>query len=65
MARMSDGKTPLMFAAMFNRLEIIDLLLAHGADASLQANDGSTAQSLAQAMGAEAARTLLEKLSET
>ena len=63
-ARMPDGKTPLMFAAMFNRLEIIDLLIAHGADASLQTNDGSTAQSLAQAMGAEAARTHLEKLSE-
>lgn len=63
-ARMSDGKTPLMFAAMFNRLEIIDLLLARGADASVKANDGSTAQSLAQAMGAEAARSQLEKLSE-
>ncbi len=63
-ARMPDGKTPLMFAAMFNRTEIIDLLLAHGADASLQTNDGSTAQSMAQLMGAEAARTHLEKLSE-
>ncbi len=63
-AQMPDGKTSLMFAAMFNRLEIIDLLLAHGADASLQTNDGSTALSLAQAMGAEAARTHLEKLSE-
>ena len=63
-ARMPDGKTPLMFAAMFNRLEIIDLLLEKGADASLQTNDGSTAQSMAQAMGAEAARTQLEQLSE-
>ncbi len=63
-ARMPDGKTPLMFAAMFNRLEIIDLFLEHGADASLQAMDGSTAQSMAQVMGAEAARTHLEKLSQ-
>ncbi len=63
-ARMADGKTPLMFAAMFNRTEIIDLLIEHGADASVRANDGSTAQSMAQAMGAEAARTHLEKSSE-
>ena len=63
-AQMPDGKTPLMFAAMFNRLEIIDLLLAHGADASLQTNAGLTAQSLAQTMGAEAACSHLEKLSE-
>jgi uncharacterized protein len=61
-ARMPDGKTPLMFAAMFNRLEIIDLLLEHGADASLQAGDGATAQTMAQMMGAEAARVKLENL---
>ena len=63
-ARMPDGKTTLMFAAMFDRTEIIDLLLEKGADASLKASDGSTAQSLAQAMGAEAARAKLEKLAE-
>ena len=63
-ARMADGKTPLMFAAMFNRLEIIDLLLEHGADASARATDGSTALSLTQIMGAEDARTHLEKLAE-
>jgi ankyrin repeat protein len=63
-ARMPDGKTALMFAAMFNRTEIIDLLLEHGADAFAQANDGSTAHSLTQIMGAEDARTHLEKLAE-
>lgn len=63
-ARMADGKTALMFAAMFDQTEIIDLLLEHGADASLQTLDGATAQSLAQAMGANAARTKLENLSE-
>ncbi len=63
-AGMPDGKTPLMFAAMFNRLEIIDLLLEHGADVSIKSMDGSTAQTMAQVMGAEAARTKLEKLAE-
>ncbi len=54
-ARMPDGKTALMFAAMFNRTEIIDLLLSRGADASLQSDDGLTAVSLAQKMDAQAA----------
>lgn len=63
-ARMPDGKTPLMFAAMFNRTEIIDLLLEHGADTTLRSMDGSTAQTMAQMMGAEAARAKLEKWSE-
>lgn len=63
-AQMPDGKTALMFAAMFNRIEIIDILLEHGADASMQTLDGLTALTLAQTMGAEAARTHLEKLSE-
>lgn len=63
-AQMADGKTALMFAAMFDQTEIIDILLENGADASLQTADGATAQSLAQAMGANAARTKLEKLAE-
>lgn len=60
-ARDTDGKTALMFAAMFNRVEIIDLLLASGADASLKTNDGKTALELAQAMGAAAAVARLSR----
>ncbi len=52
---MPDGKTALMFAAMFNRTEIIDLLLSHGADVSLQSSDGMTAIKLAQKIEAQAA----------
>ncbi len=63
-ARMADGKTALMFAAMFDKVEIIDILLENGADAFLQTSDGLTAVSLANAMGADAARTKLEKLAE-
>jgi ankyrin repeat protein len=61
-ARMPDGKTPLMFAAMFNQLAIIDLFLEKGADAALKSADGATAESMAQMMGAEAARAKLANL---
>ncbi len=61
-AQMPDGKTSLMFAAMFNQLEIIDLFVEHGADISIKSMDGATAQTMAQMMGAEAARAKLEKL---
>jgi uncharacterized protein len=44
---------------MFNRAELIDLLLEHGADPSKRAADGSTALSLAQSQGAEAATARL------
>ncbi|HEX8638571.1 MAG TPA: ankyrin repeat domain-containing protein, partial [Pyrinomonadaceae bacterium] len=60
-ARSPDGKTALMFAAMFDRAEFIDLLLAHGADASLRSDDGVTALGLAQAMGAHAAAACLSQ----
>jgi ankyrin repeat protein len=63
-AQMADGKTALMFAAMFDKVEIIDILLENGADAFLQTSDGLIALTLAQAMGADAARAKLEKLSE-
>ncbi len=64
-ARMADGKTALMFAAMFDQVKIIDILLENGADAFLQTLDGLTAISLAQSMGANAARAKLEKLAES
>ena len=61
-ARMPDGKTALMFAAMFNQLEIIDLLIENGADISLKSMDGATAETMAQMMGAEAARAKMANL---
>lgn len=33
-----------MFAAMFNQIEIIELLLSHGANVDKQATDGMTAK---------------------
>jgi len=46
------GKTPLMFAAMFNRTAIADLLLSRGADPAVRSSDGLTALELARSMGA-------------
>lgn len=54
-----DGKTPLMFAAMFNRVEVAKLLLAHGADRAKRDAVGATAGALAQAMGAHDTYALL------
>jgi ankyrin repeat protein len=51
-----------MFAAMFNRLEIIDLLLAHGADPTCKTSGGATTASLATAMGAHEAAARLANL---
>ncbi len=48
-----DGsRTALMIAAMFNRTEMVDLLLAHGADPDLRDGAGLTAAEMAQSMGA-------------
>ena len=41
-----------MVAAMFNRTELVDLLLAHGADPDRRDAGGQTAAEMAQAMGA-------------
>ena len=46
------GRTALMFAAMFDREEMVLLLLARGADRSWRSASGETAASLAAAMGA-------------
>lgn len=48
-----DGKTPLMFAAMFNQIEILELLLSKGADPTSTTEDGMTALKLAQSMNAD------------
>jgi ankyrin repeat protein len=50
--RSDGGKTPLMVAAMFNRTEIVDLLLSRGADVQARDAAGLTAEQLASAMGA-------------
>ena len=51
-AHSGDGRTALMIAAMFNRTEIMELLLRRGADPALQDVTGMTGRALAEAMGA-------------
>jgi len=45
------GQTALMMASLFGREDIIRLLLEHGANRSLQDNQGNTSIKLAQAQG--------------
>lgn len=52
----SEGKTPLIFAAMFDRVELIKFLLEKGADKTLRTKDGQTALDFATS---EEARILL------
>ncbi len=53
------GKPPLMYAAMFDRTDILQRLLAAGADPQAVDAEGNTALKLAMAMGATEAATLL------
>ena len=39
----NDGRTHLMFAALFGCMDLAKLLLSKGADCNLQDNDGQTA----------------------
>ena len=54
-----DGKTALMFAAMFDRVEVVALLLERGAHVDRTDATGNSAESLAAAMGAQRAVALL------
>lgn len=51
-----------MIAAMFNRTEIMDLLIAHGADPKARDASGVTAMDAAGRMGAGDAQAHLKKL---
>ncbi len=46
-----QGWTPLQQAAMHGQADVVKLLLANGADKTAEADDGSTASSLAESQG--------------
>lgn len=56
------ARSALMLAAMFNRLEIIDYLLAQGADPAHRDAAGATALMAARTMGAVNSAARLEAL---
>ncbi len=59
----SDGMTPLMYAARYNRADIIKLLVKNGANIKTKDSKGYTAMKFAKQSNAKDAIALLEKLS--
>ena len=57
-----SGKTLLMLAAMFNRLEIVKILQAGGIDMDARSSEGLSALDLARSMGAVDTTAYLEAL---
>jgi ankyrin repeat protein len=59
-ASAANGRTPLMMAAAFNRIEMVHWLVGHGAARDLRDAAGLTALDAARAMGAPDAAALLD-----
>jgi len=59
----SDGKTPLMYAARYNRVDIIKLLVKKGANVKARDRKGNTAMKFAKLSNATEAIALLKELS--
>ncbi|MNR50786.1 Ankyrin repeat protein [compost metagenome] len=57
-----DGRTALMMAAMFNRVEVVDYLISKGADPKAKDANGITALDAAKTLGATDTIAQLEKL---
>lgn len=56
------GRTALMMAAMFNRVDMVDYLLGQGANPKATDAQGATALAAAQTMGAVDTAAQLQKL---
>ncbi|MBR9757477.1 MAG: ankyrin repeat domain-containing protein [Algicola sp.] len=57
----SNGMTPAMYAARFNRVEILELLINEGANLKLKSKKGYTALKYAELSNAEAAKSLIKE----
>jgi ankyrin repeat protein len=57
----SNGMTPLMYAARFNRVEILKLLIANGAELKTKSQKGFTALKYAKLSSANDAVAILEQ----
>ncbi len=58
----SLGKTPLIFAARYNRVEIAKVLLKHGADPKIRCDGGHDVIHHAKLSGAKEAQALFAKV---
>ncbi|WP_299778281.1 ankyrin repeat domain-containing protein [uncultured Formosa sp.] len=56
----SNGLTPAMYAAKYNRVEILELLIAEGANLRVKCNKGYTALEYAKATNAKEAQRIIE-----
>ncbi len=56
----SLGMTPAMFAARYNKVEILTLLIEHGADLKLKSNQGFDAKKYAELAKATEALAVIE-----
>ena len=56
----SNGMTPLMIAARYNRVEIVELLLKNGANISLKDSNGKTALQHAERSNAKETVAILK-----
>jgi len=58
-----EGKTPLMYAARYNRVDIIRLLVGKGASLKAKDNNGNTAMEFAELANASEAMGVLKEFS--
>ncbi len=57
----SNGMTPVMYAAKYNRTEILKLLIAKGANLKAKSDKGMTAVKYAELHGAKEAKAILKE----
>lgn len=56
-----NGLTPVMYAAKYNRTEILELLIDNGANLKAKCDKGHTAIEYAELSHADAAKSIIEK----
>ncbi|WMI64324.1 ankyrin repeat domain-containing protein [Aestuariibaculum sp. YM273] len=56
----SNGMTPAMYAAKYNRVEILQLLITEGADLKAKCGKGYTAKKYAELHGAKDAQQVID-----
>jgi len=56
----SNGMTPAMYAAKFNRVEILKLLIENGANLKAKSDKGWTAKKFAELSNAHEAKSVIE-----